>query len=430
METQPDIIIIGGRCAGASLALRLAEQNLKVLVVDRATFPSLPNVPSSPAIYAGAMHLLDELGLDEAEYTYPDGRADTLVMFAVNHFSAIIPTKHAEIDRHYVYGIDRTRFDTALWNRAAAHPNITACQDFTVTSITKDADGRATGIVGKDSTGAEVKATARLVVGADGRFSWTAREVGAQVVEEHNGQITSSYHAEWENVDPFSSDVPRSLSIYNTMAGFAVLFIPINTRKYIVGTYMQSSMSNFGGQNLETAYIEGLKSIPKAWERLKNAEKVTSVVGVKGIQNGYRQPYGKGWALVGDAAHYKDPIDGQGIYDALLGAKLLAQTIGEWQADEPWEQAGQRYQDALWQATHEMFLQTVGRIKQEMFSSPPKFIIKTLIRWTLTDPQYQKGFLRYLHRAIEPKDRPNPNPSIILRGIRRDLTRRNGAKHT
>lgn len=72
-------------------------------------------------------------------------------------------------------------------------------------------------------------------------------------------------------------------------------------------------------------------------------------------------------------------------------------------------------------ATHPMFLQTVERIKQEAYTNPPSLIINTLIRWTLTDPQYQAGFLRYLHRAIDPSERPTPNFGYIVRGIQRDL---------
>ena len=39
-----DVIIVGGRPAGASLAARLGAAGLRVLILDRATFPSLPAV--------------------------------------------------------------------------------------------------------------------------------------------------------------------------------------------------------------------------------------------------------------------------------------------------------------------------------------------------------------------------------------------------
>jgi len=421
MTNHYDAIIVGGRNAGASLAIRLAKQNLKVFLIDRAKFPSLPQVPSSPIIHAGTMRLLDELGFDEKEYTHPDGLITEYVLNFVGHFQVFIPTELMKIDRNYGYGIDRNRFDTALWERAAKTPNVTAYSNFSATGIQKE-NGRVTGIIGKDDAGKEVRATADIVVGADGRFSSTAREVGAKVVEERNEYIGTSYHAEWENVEPISSEHPHTLGFYNTAKGLAILTIPIDTRKYIVATYLTMDKANFGPQKLESNYLETLQSIPEVWRRIKNARKVTDIVGVKGIRNGYRTPYGDGWALAGDAVHYKDPIDGQGIYDALLGTKILSEAILKWKQESySWEEAMKFYQDEFWKATHTMFLQTVERIKQEIYSTPPPFIINTVIRWTMTDPNFQAGFLRYIHRAIDPSERPTPGPKFFLRGLRRDL---------
>ena len=421
MTNHYDAIIVGGRNAGSSLAIRLARQNLKVLLIDRASFPSLPQVPSSPIIHAGTMRLMDELGFDEKEYTYPDGLITEYVLTFVGHFQVFIPTERMKIERNYGYGTDRNRFDTALWERAAQTPNVTAYSNFSAIGILKE-NGRVTGIIGKGSDGNEVRLTAEMVVGADGRFSWTAREVGAKVVEERNEYVGASYHAEWEDVEPISPDHPHALSFYNTVRGLLVIMIPIDTRKYIVANYLTMDKANFGAQRLESSYLESLQSIPDVWARLKNARKVTNVVGVKGIQNGYRTPYGDRWVLAGDAVHYKDPIDGQGIYDALLGTKILAEAIRKWKQDScSWDESMKFYQEEFWKATHPMFLQTVQRIKEEAYGKPPPFIIKTVIRWTLTDPEYQAGLLRYIHRAIDPSERPTPHPRFFLRGMKRDL---------
>ena len=41
----------------------------------------------------------------------------------------------------------------------------------------------------------------------------------------------------------------------------------------------------------------------------------------------FRKPYGKGWALVGDAGYNRDPITAQGISDAFIDAARLAEAI-------------------------------------------------------------------------------------------------------
>ncbi len=73
-----------------------------------------------------------------------------------------------------------------------------------------------------------------------------------------------------------------------------------------------------------------------------------------------------------------------------------------------------------------MMLQTVARVKKEMFSDPPPFIIKTLVRWTLTNPEYQRDFLRLLTRASDPTKWQTPGlmGRVVRNGILGDLLRR------
>ncbi|MEQ8672533.1 MAG: NAD(P)/FAD-dependent oxidoreductase [Aggregatilineales bacterium] len=420
-----DVIIIGGRCAGASLALRLGGHNLKILLVDRATFPSLPSVPSSPIFHPGTIRLLDELGIDETEYTHEGGKVNHYVLDFVNHFRAVIPTSRMMLDRNYCYGIDRNLFDNVVWEHAGRVDGVTLRDGFSVTHVLKDDVGAVNGIVGKAADGISETYTADLVVGADGRFSFSARQFGAQVVEEQNEFTAASYHAEWENVDDYAPDAPNAVSLYNTNDNYLLVVIPIEARKYIICTYMRSEDANFGANGLEQAYCEGLARVPHLQDRLKNARRVTDVVGVRRIANGYRDAYGANWALVGDAVHYKDPIDGQGVYDALVETKLLADAILAWKQNEmTWVQAGAMYQRQMMEVTHPMFMKTVGRVKQEIFSNAPQILIKTYIRWMLNSPDYQTQFMRYLSRAINPTDfntEPSISPKIVLNGLAGDI---------
>jgi flavin-dependent dehydrogenase len=155
-----DVIIIGGRCAGSSLTLWLAGNNLKILLVDRATFPSLPSVPSSPFIYPCTLRLLDELGFKETDYTLPGSKIERFVIEFVNYFHAEMPTSRMMLDRNYCYGLDRNVFDQALWQRATQVPGVTAYEGFSVTEIIKNEVGAVTGIVGKTAAGKREQYTA------------------------------------------------------------------------------------------------------------------------------------------------------------------------------------------------------------------------------------------------------------------------------
>lgn len=416
--------LLGGRCAGSSLALRLKDRNLKILLVDRTTFPSLPQVPSAPFIHPGAMRLMDELDIAESEYTHPGSKIEHFVVEMVNYFQAVMPTSQMLLERSYFRGIDRSLFDKTLWNHAARVPGVTMRDGFSVTRILKDDTGVINGIVGKRG-GEEETFSADLIVGADGRFSFAARQFGAKVIEEQNKFTTAVYHAEWENVDAYSADYPNSITSYRTGKGFMSLVVPIAERKYHIATCMKSADAHFGTQGFEQAYLQDLQRIPHLWQRLRNAQRVTSVVGMRPIQNGYRRAFGENWALVGDAVHYKDPSDGQGIYDAVLESKLLAQSIINWkQEGTTWLTAGAMYQRQMMDATYSTFKQTIANVKQSIYTDVPGFLNKTFIRWLINAPEFQSEFLRYLSREIPAADyRPIPRDllKIIVNGVTADI---------
>jgi len=147
-------------------------------------------------------------------------------------------------------------------------------------------------------------------------------------------------------------------------------------------------------------------------------------VGIKKIGNGYRRASGPGWVLSGDAYHYKDPVDGQGIYDALLETKLLDRALAPWlSGSRSWDDAMATYTREAREATHAMFMTTVGRLKRELYEEPPLPVIKTLLRWTLTDPGYQETFLRVLSRDYPPERLASKRMmgTAVARGIKRDI---------
>jgi flavin-dependent dehydrogenase len=82
-----------------------------------------------------------------------------------------------------------------------------------------------------------------------------------------------------------------------------------------------------GIKDLEGFYLERIRSIPQLWGRLSNAQKVSNVRGTARLEGFYRQQAGPGWALLGDAAHFKHPAAAQGIGDALHAAEALAPMI-------------------------------------------------------------------------------------------------------
>jgi 2-polyprenyl-6-methoxyphenol hydroxylase-like FAD-dependent oxidoreductase len=63
MAERFDVVVVGARCAGSPLAALLARQGMRVVVVERATFPS--DTLSTHIFQAHALGFLDRLGVIE-----------------------------------------------------------------------------------------------------------------------------------------------------------------------------------------------------------------------------------------------------------------------------------------------------------------------------------------------------------------------------
>ncbi len=420
-----DVIIVGGRPAGASLAIRLGKRGIRVLVVDRAVFPSLPGVPSSPILFPSGIQILDALGIQEADYADPSAKMRGIKFDLGDFFSTEMPMPTMSCGRNYFYGIDRPTFDELLWRSLDRFPCVERRQDFTVTDVLQE-DGRVIGIIGgphtEGSQHREEKITARCVIGADGRYSLIARRVDAEFNEAFNDHTSTVYFADWQGVT-FDDPGDHWAHIYTNARGLDIISFAMPNDLYSINTHARSDRTEIGG-NAERYYHDTLRSQPLLWRYLERAERVSRVYGVKKVCNGYRRASGPGWALCGDAIHHKDPIDGQGIYDALLSTQFLDLALAAALSGEvSWQDAMAKYERELRQATHPMFMSTMGRLKRELYGEPPVAVIKSLIRWRLSDPSYHEAFLRVLSRELPPAilNRPLHIAASVGRGIGRDI---------
>ena len=75
--------------------------------------------------------------------------------------------------------------------------------------------------------------------------------------------------------------------------------------------------------------MKAMESTPGVADRLQRATREEKWIGTAGVPNYFRQPFGPGWALVGDAAYDRDPITAQGISDAFIDAASLAAALDD-----------------------------------------------------------------------------------------------------
>lgn len=423
-----DVIIIGGRPAGSTLAARLGKQKLNVLLLERATFPSLP-AASSPIVYAGTLSLLDEIGADERKYARDTPKIKSLYLHSA-HYQMELPIPE-DNGRDYGYAVDRARFDHALWETAASYPTVTAWQNFHVVDLLWDGD-TVIGITGKSADGITEEITADLVVGADGRFGIVARKVNAENLDEHDEFPTTLHYAYWKNLKPYNGISATSVA-YEGEFGLGYLVMDSAENTAAVCVEGRADMLEMPPGQAEAFYLAMLQKQPALWERLDGAKMVTKVRGMKKITNRYRQPGGKGWALVGDAYHQKDPLDGQGIYNAVFTSKALAWAIRYWRnGEKTWEEALEWYDETARIKTYPMYKSLMNRVKMSFYAQPngnmPAWLQDNLARWTMEDPAIQNLMSRYITRQVPPDMLTVMLPTLTVRaavrGSLQDLQQR------
>lgn len=422
-ESHFDVIVVGGRPSGATLATRLAQGGLRVLLLDRATFPSLPAV-SSPIIYACTMALLDEIGAPEAEYAYNTPKIRKLVSESRDYYRAIavIPEDRG---RDYAYAIDRARFDHALWRHAANTHGVTAIEGFGVTDLLWDGQ-RVIGVEGRRHTSrTPERFYADLVVGADGRWSLVARKVEAPLYNVDDSVATSLYYAYWRNVQPYDLNEPLMVA-HGTLDGLGYLIMDSadNTAAVVCEGHTETIERFSQGAGAPEALYEALlRNAPRVWARLQGAERITTVRGLKHTPNYYRQPYGAGWALVGDAVHHKDPLGGQGVYDAVFSAKALAeQYLAYKRGAMDYESAMRGYQARLEEETLPVYHNTLAARANLAPTNPFQ---RLLGRYLVESPEVIDALARVPARMGDMTQVMTPRTIVltVARGVARDARR-------
>jgi 2-polyprenyl-6-methoxyphenol hydroxylase-like FAD-dependent oxidoreductase len=390
-----DVIIVGARVAGSATALLLARRGVKVLVVDRATFPS--DTLSTHQVQLPGVSRLARWGvLDEilAAGT-PVTRHVRFQQTGAEGDTVSFVGTVGEAD-----GVDftccprRTLLDRVLVDAARAAG--AEVWDSAVVEQVSTRDGRVVGIAGQRKGGAAFAETATLVVGADGKHSLVAKTVAAPEYRTHPARSMACY-TYWENVETSGGEVygapGRALGIWPTNDGRVV-------------TYLGWPAARFGELrgDLEAAMTSTLDSFGLT-ERFAAATRVEPVRATPDLPNHFRRPYGPGWALVGDAGLVLDPVTGLGISDALRDAELLADAIGSGDFDG--------YQKARDKAARPMYDFTV-RLAQMRASTPGEL---RMFQALADSPADADMFVGVLTGAVPLRSFMSPGYLIRLVGV-------------
>jgi len=308
-----DVVIVGARCAGAALAMLLARRGFRVLAIDRGRYGS--DTLSTHALMRGAVLQLHRWGvLPEVQRagTPPVRRAT----FFYDGEALAVPIKPRDgIDGLYAPRravLDRILVDAALESGA------TVRHDTRLVQVLRSPAGRVNGVIVDHDDAGEERITADLVVGADGMRSTVAKLVDAQAYRTGR-HASGTVYGHWLGLEPDGYEFH-----YRLGAGAGVIPSNDGTSCVFVAVPASRFPAEFRG-GVAAGYHRVLSHVaPGLGSAVERAERVGSLQGFAGQTGYFRQSWGPGWALVGDAGYFKDPFTAHGITDALRDAELLA----------------------------------------------------------------------------------------------------------
>jgi geranylgeranyl diphosphate/geranylgeranyl-bacteriochlorophyllide a reductase len=298
-----DIIVVGGGPAGATAAQRMAEAGAKVLLLDKAGRIKPCGGAIPPRLirdYKIPAHMI-VARIDAARIVSPTGRL-----------------AHMPVDGSYVGMVDRADFDEYLRDRAAkaGAKRVTG----TYTRSSRDDDGTLR-IHYELKDGGEESATAKLAIGADGALSKLGRD---HIPDAHKTKLVFAYHEIVERPESVDTYAPERCDVY-----YNARYSP----DFYAWVFPHGKTASIGTGSAHKGFAlrDAVATLRRdsGLDGTKTLRKEGAPIPLKPLK---RWDNGRDVLLAGDAAGVVAPASGEGIYYAMLGGELAADTALEFLA--------------------------------------------------------------------------------------------------
>ena len=380
-----DVVVVGARCAGAATAMLLARAGRSVLLIDRGEYGT--DILSTHALMRGGVLQLARWNLLDriiAAGTPPV----TVTTFHLGSEKLRVEIK-PKFGVSALYAPRRTVLDRTLVD-AAADAGAMVHYGTRLMALSHDTGGAVDGVFVQDRAGQAFHVSARYVVGADGIRSTVADIVGAPVIRagQHRTAVLYGY---WP-------DLPVDGFNWHYGASSAAGVIPTNNGETLVFAGVPAGRWN---ETIANGRFDGFvrilrETVPALAEAI-SAQPERPLSSFGGRTGYFRQSWGRGWALVGDAGYFKDPLTAHGITDAFRDAELLADAIveGTPSALAEYQRCRDEWSEGLFEVTDriasfEWTLDTMGglleRLSREMADDVKRMVERASQRTAVITP--------------------------------------------
>jgi 2-polyprenyl-6-methoxyphenol hydroxylase-like FAD-dependent oxidoreductase len=308
-----DVIVVGASLAGSATTILLAEQGLRVALVERQPRASAYKRICGHFVQSSALPALERLGVVDAMLDAGAVRSRFRVR---SPWGWIAPPANVPAG----INLRRERLDPLLRERAAAAPGVELMLGQRVTGLVREA-GAVAGVTIASRDGDERTLRAPLVVGADGRDSAVARLAGLSTRRRRHGRF--AYSAYFDGPPPAGS--PDS-TVWCGGGPWGMAFPTDSGLTLYVCMDLHERRGVFR-EDRERALVDFIASRPDP-PPIRDSARVSEVSGRVDMTSIRRAPVAPGVALAGDAALAADPLWGVGCGWAVQSAEWLASSVG------------------------------------------------------------------------------------------------------
>jgi flavin-dependent dehydrogenase len=315
-----DVVVIGGGPGGSATAGLLAQRGHRVLVLEREKFP---RYHIGESLITGCLPALEELGLrerlDRMGFTKKYG--GTLLWGKSQGTWDFRFTESSNYE--YSYQVRRADFDAVLLTRAR-ELGASVIEEATVKEPVIDGD-RVVGVTYTQKGDPEKRtATCRLVVDASGQSHILARRF--DLVEWHDDLRNIAVWTYFQGCKRYGGTRAGDIVTENRPDGW-FWFIPLSDNTVSVGYVTPIDTYQRSGLSLEELHATQLAQAEEVRSLTADAFRVSGYRTIKDWSYTCKRFYGPGWALVGDAAAFIDPLLSTGVTLAMRGAHGLADNV-------------------------------------------------------------------------------------------------------
>lgn len=321
-ERRTDVLVLGGGPAGSTAAAILAERGYEVTVLEEEPHPRF-HVGES--LLPHLLPVLDRLGVHEEIRALPhtiykpgatfftrDG-GEHVVFWFEEAFAPAIP---------HAYNVRRDEFDELLL-RNAKRRGAEVLEGWR--AIRPEWDGsRLTGVAARSPGGDDVPIRARVTIDATGQGAFLASRMGWRVTYPGHRKLACASH--FSGVDLPGGREVGNITILVTDYGWFWM-IPFGTGTTSVGAVLDGEHWKRWEGDPAARFAAAVEATPEAARRMGGAERLLPFVSLQNFSFKVKRIAGDGFALVGDAAGFLDPIFSTGVFIGATGAARTADAV-------------------------------------------------------------------------------------------------------